>query len=201
MIPFSERCEKITSLLSEIDTSTLSDIRLLSRFLNEAVECFTQKLTISSIIVSSTTIERTLFYEKIRTTPPKAGETMRRPTLGGLFKHFLEWGVLLDTLLDYEERLDIQLRIERGRSKKTIEKRISKVKFVETRNLFSHGKELLLSIHLSHLLPHNGEALSKYSIDFTEWTNPNIETVAFVHLTKTLDFIKAYSVHLKKSKD
>jgi len=91
--------------------------------------------------------------------------------------------------------------IERGKSKKTIDKRRSGVKFVETRNLFSHGKELLLPIRLSHLLPHNGESLSKYSIDFTEWTNPSIETVAFIHLTKTLEFIKAYSVHLKKSKD
>jgi len=100
MISFSDRCEKITSLFSEIDMSSLSNIRLLSRFLNEAVECFSQKLILSSIVVSSTTIERTLFYEKIRTTPPKGGETMRHPTLGGLFKHFQEWGVLLENLLD-----------------------------------------------------------------------------------------------------
>ena len=36
---------------------------------------------------------------------------------------------------------------------------------------------------------------------FTEGINPDIEIVAYVHLTKTLEFIKAYSVHLKKSKD
>ena len=126
---------------------------------------------------------------------------MKHPTLGGLFIHFQEWGVLLENLLDYEERLDIQLGIERGRTQKETDKRISRVKFVETRNIFSHGKELLLPINLPHLLPDIGESLSKYFIDSTEGINPDIETVAYVHLTKTLEFIKAYSVHLKKSKD
>ena len=74
-------------------------------------------------------------------------------------------------------------------------------KFIETRNLFSHGKELLIPIPLAHLLPDNEEPLSRYGIDFEEFINPDIETIAYIHLAKTLRFLKAHSDYISKGGD
>ncbi len=82
---------------------------------------------------------------------------------------------------------------EGGRKKETIERAISQLKYIETRNLFAYGKELLVQKHLSFLLPDNVESLSKYCIEWDEFVNPSVMTIAYVHLTKTLLFLKAYS--------
>ena len=196
MSDINERISVINDLNSEIDISGLTRIRLSSRYLDEAVKCFSQNLTISCIVISSALIERTLFFERIRRQPQKAGETMRKPTLGGLFKFFIEWDLLRENLLYQIERLQLELMIERGRSKKAIDKEIFASRFVKTRNLFAHGKELLISIPLSHLLPDNTEALSSYGIEWDEFVNPSIETIAYVHLNRTLRFMRAYSDYL-----
>jgi len=197
MAVLDKRIETIKEIYSEILFSKLKRIRLCSRFLNEAVKCFTQGYSISSIIVSSALIERTLFFEKISRQPPKGGETMRRPTLGGLFINLIEWNILRDNLLFGIERLELELMKERGRSENTIKKNIRNLRFIETRNLFAHGKELLLPIQLSHLLPDVEDSLSSYGIDWDEFVNPSIETISFVHLNKTLRFMKAYSEFLQ----
>lgn len=46
---------------------------------------------------------------------------------------------------------------------------------------------------LTHLLPPDVYALSDYGIDSEEWNNPTFETVAYVHLSKTLRFAKAFA--------
>ena len=121
---------------------------------------------------------------------------MRRPTLGGLFINLIEWNILRDNLLFGIERLELELMKERGRSENTIKKNIRNLRFIETRNLFAHGKELLLPIQLSHLLPDVEDSLSSYGIDWDEFVNPSIETISFVHLNKTLRFMKAYSEYM-----
>jgi len=201
MSAFNERISMINDLNSEIDISGLTGIRLTSRYVDEAVKCFSQNLTISCIVISSALIERTLFFERIRRQPQKAGETMRKPTLGGLFKFFIEWDLLRENLLSRIERENLELMIERGRSKKTIDKEIYSSRFIKTRNLFAHGKELLIPIPLSHLLPDNKEALSSYGIEWDEFFNPSIETIAYVHLIKTLRFMRAYSDYLSTLHD
>lgn len=196
MSTINERISKINTLYSKIDVTELTRMRLSSTYLDEAVKCFTQNLTISCIVVSSALIERTLFFEKIKRQPQKAGETMRTPTLGGLFKLFIEWDLLHENLLFKIERLNLGLMNERCRSKQTIDKEISRSRFIKTRNLFAHGKELLIPIPLSHLLPDNREALSSYGIEMDELFNPRIETIAYVHLIRTLRFMRAYSDYL-----
>ena len=198
MSAFNERISIINTLHSKINVSELTRIRLSSRYLDEAVKCFSQNLNISCIVVSSALIERTLFFEKVRRQPQKAGETMRAPNLGGLFKFFIEWDLLHEYLLFRIERLGLELMNERHRSRKTIAKEIYASRYIKTRNLFAHGKELLFPIPLSHLLPDNVESLSSYGIEFDEHFNPSISTVAFVHLNRTLRFMRAYSDFLNR---
>lgn len=201
MSAINERISMINDLNSDIDISGLNRIRLSSRYVDEAVKCFSQNLSISCIVISSALIERTLFFERIRRQPQKVGETMRKPTLGGLFKFFIEWDLLRENLRYRIERENLELMIERGRSNKTIDKEIYGSRFIKTRNIFAHGKELLIPIPLSHLLPDNREALSSYGIEWNEFINPSIETIAYIHLNRTLQFMRVYSDFLKNSED
>ena len=218
MSKFLERCSKIDLLKTEIKplSSTLLP-RLHVQYLNEAVECFHKKLPISCIVVSSALVERTLFWQFIRQHPPKAGDTMTKirllngkgklreckPNLGFLFLKFADWGILFNSLLDKGEQESVKINRERKAKEcepekmKKLDKRFEdafrKARYVETRNLFAHGKELLLPIPVTQLLPPNNYALSEYGIDSDEWFNPTLETIACVHLSKTLRFIKAFS--------
>jgi len=122
------------------------------------------------------------------------GVKVKELTLGRLFMEFADWDVLQKTLLDTEEQLDLKLKKERGLTENKIEKWISKVRYVETRNLFAHGKDLLFSpMPLTQLLPSDSYADSEYGIRSEEWWNPNTATIAYVHLSKTLSFIKAFT--------
>lgn len=87
---------------------------------------------------------------------------MRFPMLGGLFKEFMNWSILRDSLLDTDERPDLKLMEERKAKERDTEKvekwgeKIGniffKAHYVKTRNLFAHGKELLIPMPLTHLL-------------------------------------------------
>jgi len=189
-----ERCSRINDLNAQIISPGLTQINYGTSYLNEAVQCFHKCLPISCIVVSSALVERTLFWHKIIQTHPKAGETIRYgANLGELFKEFVDWDILLNSLLDTDERLDIKLKKERGLAQYKIKKTISNVRYVEIRNLFAHGKELLLPMPLTHLLPADSYASAEYGIDSEEWWNPTLETIAYVHLSKTLSFVKTFT--------
>jgi len=126
----------------------------------------------------------------MRKNPPK---TLREGKLGGLFREFKDWNILLNSLLDTDERLDLKLKREKGATESKIMKTISKVRYVETRNLFAHGKELLIPMPLTHLLPADSYASSEYGIESKEWWNPTFTTIAYVHLSKTLHFMQAFT--------
>ena len=98
--------------------------------------------------------------------PPKAGETMRHPILAGLFINLIDWNILRDNLLFGIERLSLELMKQRGISEDTVKRYIRNLRFIETRNLFAHGKEILLPIRLSHLLPDSEDSLSSYGIEW-----------------------------------
>lgn len=121
---------------------------------------------------------------------------MRHPNLGGLFVKLIDWNILNEKLLFRIERSGLKSMKEKGRSNENIENEISKLRFIKTRNLFAHGKDLLIPIPLSHLLPEDEEALSNYGIERDEHLNPSIETISFVHLNRTLRFMKAYSEYI-----
>jgi hypothetical protein len=218
MSKFLERCSIIDCLKAEIKPLNSTSLRNLhAQYLNEAVECFQKSLPISCIVVSSALIERTLFWQFIRQNPPQAGDTMTRikllngegklkkcsPNLGFLLLKFADWGLLFNSLLDKIEQESVKIIRERKAKECTPEKMkklderfksaFLKATYVETRNLFAHGKELLLPIPLTQLLPANSHASSEYGIDSDEWWNPTLETIAYVHLSKTLRFIKAFT--------
>ena len=203
MRKFDERCSRINDFNTQIVLSKLKRINYATLYLKEAVQCFQERLLISCIVVSSALVERTLFWQKIILKPLRAGRGMRSPNLGSLFKEFADWDVLHNSLLDGDERLNLKLVKERKAEEydiKKIEKWdakigniFSKARYVETRNLFAHGKELLVAMPLGHLLPADTYAQSEYDIDSEEWWNPTFETVAYVHLSKTLGFMKAFT--------
>jgi hypothetical protein len=202
MLRFDERCSKINDLNAQIKSSKLERINYATSYLEESVKCFHNRLWISCVVVSSALVERTLFWQRInfwremKLKPPKAGSTMRFPNLGGLFKDFRDWDIFLNSLLDIDERLDLKLKKEKGVTKRRIERAISKARYVETRNLFAHGKGLLLPMPLTQLLPADAYARSEYGIGSEEWWNPTFQTIAYVHLSKTLRFVKAFTALL-----
>ena len=192
MLKFSDRCSRINALNTKIDSSRLIKIHYGSSFLDEAVQCFLRELPMSCIVVSSALVERTLCWKKMLETPE--GAKFKGLTLGKLFQEFIEWDILQDTLLDTDEQLDLKMKKERDVTENKIKIWISKVRYVETRNLFAHGKDLLFSpMPLTQLLPADSYALSEYGIESKEWWNPNTATIAYVHLYKTLCFVKAFT--------
>lgn len=217
MSKFSERCSRIDSLNAQIIPSRLTQINYGTSYLNEAVQCFHQHLPISCIVVSSALVERTLFWQFIRQHTPKAGDTMKKiklpnrkgklkkytPNLGFLFSKFADWDILFNSLLDRDEQTNIKgIREKKAKvcePEKThkLERHLRdafcNAKYVETRNLFAHGKELLLPMPLTQLLPADSYASSEYHINSKEWWNPTFTTIAYVHLSKTLRFMKAFT--------
>ena len=217
MSKFSERCSRINDLNAQIISSKLKPINYATSYLEEAVKCFHERLPISCIVVSSALVERTLFWQFIRQHTPKAGDTMTKiklsnrkgklkkytPNLGFLFSKFADWDILFNSLLDWDEQTNIK-GIREKKAKVCEPEKIQKLethlrdafykaKYVETRNLFAHGKELLLPMPLTQLLPANSYASSEYGIHSKEWWNPTFTTIAYVHLSKTLRFMKAFA--------
>jgi len=200
MSKFDERCSKINNLNAQIKPLGLKPINYATQYLEEAVKCFNKRLQISCIVVSSALVERTLFWRKITLRSPEVGSSMRFPQLGGLFKEFVDWNILLNSLLDTDERLDLKLKKEKVVAEHKIKSIVSKVRYVETRNMFAHGKELLLPMPLTQLLPANSYASSEYGINSREWWNPTFTTIAYVHLSKTLHFMKDFTDLLTQEK-
>ncbi|MGD9131964.1 MAG: hypothetical protein PVH73_10400 [Candidatus Bathyarchaeota archaeon] len=198
MVNFPDRYSRINALNTKIDSTRLTQINYGSSFLDEAVQCFLRGLPMSCIVVSSALIERTLCWQKMRETPK--GVRIKGLNLGKLFKEFVDWDILQETLLDTDEQLDLKLKKERDVPKNKIQKWASKLRYVETRNLFAHGKDLLFSpMPLTQLLPADSYANSEYGIESEEWWNPNTTTIAYVHLSKTLRFMKAFTDFLAQN--
>jgi len=190
MSKFLERCSKIDRLKAEIKPLSLTPHphNWHIQYLNEAVECFHKNLPISCIVVSSALVEACLCWEHWRRKPEEKRKTIplnefRHDTMGILFREFVDSDIPLDKLLDSDEKDKL------GRlGKKEKEDYISTVRYVMTRNKFSHG-DLFYSIYLpATLLSGHEKDWLDYGID--NWLKADLETVAYVHLLKTLRFIK-----------
>jgi len=162
-------------------------------YINEAVECFHKKLPISCIVVSSALVEVCLCWEHWRRKPEEQRKNIpssefENVSLGSLFRKFLDSDIPLDKLLDFDEKEELgRLQHDKGRRDY-----IKNLRYVLTRNKFAHG-DLVHHISLCTLISGHGKDWSDYGIDNEEWMNASLETVAYVHLLKTLRFIKAFS--------
>jgi len=111
----------------------------------------------------------------------------------------MDWDILLNSLLDEDERLNLRFVREKQAQEREITKTISEFRYIRIRNIFAHGSELLFPYSsLTHLMPPDELALSEYGIDSKEWMNPCLITIAYTHLRKTLRFIKAFTNSLSE---
>lgn len=215
MSSFSERGSRISKLNAEIlpirlqRGSEFTPFKWDTLFRNEAIECFQRHLPISCVVVSSALVETALIWELYQRKRGKEKKTDPNKfrgnyDLGALFKEFIVSDVPLEKLLDADEHLETL--------RKDFEQ-IPYVKYVSTRNSFAHGNIIFPATHLSpliplnghkfdrgdffyprtylsHLLPFNSQELIAYGIKGKE---PVFETIAYVHLSKTLRFMKAFA--------
>src|SRR5208337_3798643 len=183
MSKFLERCSRIDCLKAEIKPLNLSLYPFREnrhiQYLNEAVECFHKDLPISCIVVSSALVERTLFWRKIQ-IPSIAPKTLSEGSLAKLFREFIDWDILLNSLLDEDERRNFRFVREKQPHEKEIRKTISEFRYIQIRNIFAHGSGLLFPwSSLAHLIPPTTLALSEYGIDSKEWMHPPLMTIAY----------------------
>ncbi len=187
-----KRKRRIEYLKSKIEKEILLDRH--TQHITEAVKCFHADMPIACIVVSSALTERTLWWQNAKRNPTeKARIKIKKKTLGWLFGKLWDFDILQKTLLDKDELCNLKLKQERKRSVDNIKRMMLNAKYVQTRNIFAHGKRTLFPIGLTDLLQANTFALSEYGIDPNEWDNPPLTTITYVHLSKTLCFIKAIS--------
>ena len=205
MSKFEERCSRINDLNAQIRALGLMPFEYDKMYRTEATSCFHKQLPISCIVVSSSLVEACLKWEHFRRNPKKTIQLdeFRKDTLGKLFNEFIDTDVPLDKLVDAHEDLEEDFKKEDfGIEEPSIEvlrklsetnrwRKIGRIRYVKTRNRFSHGDLFYVVVGLSTLLPSTEREWSDYGIDYDEWLAPSLETVAYVHLVKTLRFMKA----------
>ena len=203
MQKFDERCSRLTDLNKEIKPLRLTPFNYDILYRNEAVKCFHQHLPISCVVVSSALVETCLCWEFFRRKPKKERKTIeldefRFVTLNSLFDEYIGTEIPLESLMDADEPQFMTIEDLKKKSKKERKKALGKIRYIATRNKFTHGDLLYPLTHLSALIPYNEQELKDYYIDKKDWWNPTLEDVAFVHLSKTLRFMKAFTDLLVK---
>jgi len=79
------------------------------------------------------------------------------------------------------------------------EKKINQVKYILTRNKFAHGDVFYQIVAPCGLISGYEQDWEDYGIDdYNEWSEATLETVAYVHLFKTLRFMKAFTDLMRK---
>lgn len=184
--------KKIDCLKNQIKPLRLTPFNWHVQYLDETVKCFHSNLSISCIVVSSALVETCLCLEHFRQNPKETIglEEFRGDSLNKLFDFFLDTDMPLEFLMDSDEDIVALKKMK----KKERKKRISEIKYVKTRNVFAHGDLFYQVINLQTLLPYGKKELQEYGIE--EWKlsgTLGLRTVAYVHLSKTLRFMKAFT--------
>lgn len=195
MSKFDEQCSRINDLNAQIKQLRLTPFSYNIKYRNEAIKCFCEHLPISCIVVSSTLVEACLKWERFRRKPLKERKVIkldefgRGYTLGALFSKFIDSDVPLEKLLDADEDIELLRRMkEKERGAK-----IGKLRYVMIRNKYAHG-DLFYQVPLPcSLISGHEQDWGEYGIDYNEWVEATFETVAYVHLFKTLRFMKAFA--------
>jgi hypothetical protein len=208
MSNFSERCTRIKGLEGQIMPLKLDGLRWDALYRSEAIRCFQQHFPISCIVISSALVETCLAWELFRKDSnekeKKVGNELKWGNLSSLFKKLVDSNLPLEKLLDSDENTQ-DFRSDANT--------IPNIKYILTANMFvcggianpislisplipthsnkfDQGDFFYPKTYLISLLPCKNGELIAYGIDFDD---PILETVAYVHLFKTLRFIKAFS--------
>ena len=183
--------KKIDRLKADVKPLRLTPFNWHIQYLEEAVKCFHERLCISCIVVSSALVETCLCYEHFRQNPKDTIglEEFRKDNLHSLFDEFLNSNIPLELLVDADENVEEIRKMEKGKERR---RKIGRIKYIKTRNKFAHGDLFYQIINLESLLPLNERELLGYGID-AEWKKDNLKPVAYVHLSKTLRFMKAFT--------
>jgi len=208
MSNFSGRCARIERLDGQIMPLKLEGFKWDALYRSEAIQCFQQHFPISCIVISSALVETCLSWELFRKDSNEKEKTaaneLKWDNLSYLFKEFVDSNVPLEKLLDSDENM---------RDFRNDANTIPNIKYILTANMFAcggiinpisrisplipadghkfdQGDFFYPSTYLTSLLPFKKEELIAYGIDFDE---PILETVAYVHLFKTLRFMKAFT--------
>lgn len=201
---FFEWNKKIKCLKAQVKPLRLTPFNWHSQYLDEAVECFLQGLSISCIVVSSTLVEVSLCWEEFRqkfilnSAKIVSDREFDRVSLKTLFNFFLDKSVPLELLMDSDEDITALRKMNESDRKK----QISNIRYVKTRNKFAHGDLFYQVINLQPLLPSNKKELQEYNIkDWQLSGNLGLRTVAYVHLSKTLRFMNAFTDWMSKEEE
>lgn len=195
MSTFSERCERIETLRCQIKPLRTSTLGWENFYLDEAVRCYCHQLYIACIVVSSALLETCLFMECFKlgiigkkgtvlsqrlskSDFIKAGSLTR--LIGTLSKTIEKRGIPLELILHDDEDLD----------------RPNRLRYIKRRNKFHHGEGFHPIANPSDFLPSNQNEIKRYNLDNIEGidiTQILFEKMAYIHLSKTLEFLKKFS--------
>ena len=191
MSKFLERCSKIDCSKANIKPLNLTPLpyNWHTQYLDEAPKCFHNKLPICCIVVSSALVETCLCWENWRRKPEEQrkhikNNEFRSDTLTPMFKKFLDSDIPLNKLVDSDEDIETLRKLNT----------IGSLRYIRTRNKFVHGDLFYNIFFPATLISGHEKDWLDYGIDnFEEWTRTGVDTVAYVHLLKTLRFIKAFT--------
>jgi len=194
-----KRKKKIDALNSQVKPLRLTPLNWDMKYRDEAVRCFSRSLPISCIAVSSALVETCLSREYFSHYPEEKvakimSQKFDKSSLTKLFEKYLCSNIPLESLMDSDENIE-DLRRSKGKDRSG---KISSLRYIKTRNKFAHGdlfykEEKWYRFAHRDLLPKKRQELSDYDIDDEEKENPTLETVAYVHLSKTLNFMIAFA--------
>ena len=195
MANFFEWDKKIDYLRKQIKSTGLTPFNFHESYLDEAVKCFHNYMPISCIIVSSASVEACLSWEQWRRRKKKVIplETFSGFSLNSLINELLNTDIPFESLIDSDEDLEEIRKIPKEDEKR--KEMIANIKYVKARNKLTHGDLFYQEILLQTLLPTSINELLDFGIkaEYQQHGSQGLRALAFVHLSKTLNFMKAFT--------
>lgn len=198
MSDFFEWDKKIDYLRTQIKSSDLTPFEFHESYLDEAIKCFKNYMPIACIVVSSAVVEACLCWEQWRRRKKKTFpiETFSGFSLNSLINELRNTDIPFQSLMDADEDFEKIRKIPDNKKRKY---EVANIKYVKTRNKFVHGDLFYQEILLQKLLPSSQNELSDYGInaEYQQHGSQGLRALAFVQLSKTLNFIKAFTEWIK----
>lgn len=196
MSTLQEHERTITDLFGQIPVVDLGPYNYWYAYLQEAVYCYFDKRYIASILVSSATVETSLFWEYFRKKHENLRGVVRIPELtlplSDLFDHFRDSEIPLRLLLDSDE-VDFFQSTKNAEGRKKRKEAINRLRYIKTRNKFAHAEifEIVASLKL--------EQFRNTCRDFDQpyLMTEELENFSYSQLYKTLSFMNGF-IALKK---